>query len=42
MKNNRGTKYLNAPDLSELMQETATSKQLKGKLWTELKAMFNL
>lgn len=42
MKNNLGTKYLNAPDLSELMQETAASKQLKGKLWTELKEMFNL
>ena len=42
MKNNLGTKYLNAPDISELMQETAASKQLKGKLWTELKAMFNL
>ena len=42
MKNNRGTKYLNAPDLSELMQETAESKQLKGKLWIELKAIFNL
>jgi len=42
MKNNRGTKYLNAPELSELMQETAASKQLKGKLWLELKAIFNL
>ena len=42
MKNNRGTRYLNAPDLSELMQETAASKQLKGKLWAELKAIFNL
>jgi hypothetical protein len=42
MKNNQGTKYLNAPELSELMQETAASKQLKGKLWLELKAIFNL
>jgi hypothetical protein len=42
MKNNRGTRYLNAPDLSELMLETPASKQMKGKLWTELKAMFNL
>ena len=42
MKNNYGTKYLNAPDLSELMQETAPSRQMKGKLWTELKVMFNL
>ena len=42
MKNSRGTKYLNAPDLAELMQETAASKQLKGKLWTELKSIFNL
>jgi hypothetical protein len=42
MKNNRGTRYLNAPDLSELMQETPASKQLKGKLWIELKAIFNL
>lgn len=42
MKNNRGTKYLNAPELSELMQESAASKQMKGKLWIELKAIFNL
>ena len=42
MGNTKGTRYLNAPDLSELMQETATSKQMKGKLWSELKAMFNL
>ena len=42
MKNNRGTKYLNAPELSELMQENAASKQMKGKLWIELKAIFNL
>lgn len=42
MNNNRGTRYLNAPDLSELMPDTPASKQLKGKLWTELKAIFNL
>lgn len=42
MGNAKGTKYLNAPDLSELMQDTAASKQMKGKLWSELKSMFNL
>jgi hypothetical protein len=42
MGNTKGTQYLNAPDLSELMQETAASRQMKGKLWSELKAMFNL
>jgi hypothetical protein len=42
MGNTKGTKYLNAPDLTELMQETAVSKQMKGKLWAELKSMFNL
>ena len=42
MQNMKGTKYLNAPDFAELMQETPASKQLKGKLWSELKDMFNL
>lgn len=42
MGNVDGTKYLNAPELNELILESEKSKQLKGKLWAELKMMFDL
>jgi hypothetical protein len=42
MENVDGRKYLNAPRLSDLVEETEKSKQLKAKLWSELKMMFGL
>lgn len=42
MANNKGTRYLNAPALEEMMQETDSSKQLKRKTWNELKSMFGI
>ena len=42
MANSRGTHYLNAPALDEMMLDTDKSKQLKRKTWNELKAMFSI
>ncbi len=42
MGNNEGRKYLNAPALEEMMQETDSSKLLKRKTWNELKLLFGI
>lgn len=42
MENSTGRKYLNAPALEEMMQNSEESKQLKRKTWVELKDIFDL
>jgi hypothetical protein len=42
MGNSDGRKYLNAPALDEMMHDTDASRQLKRKMWTELKNMFGI
>jgi hypothetical protein len=42
MENVDGIKYLNAPSLDELMKESDSSRQLKARLWNELKSIFGL
>lgn len=42
LANIKGTQYLNAPALDELMQENESSKLLKRKTWNELRQMFGI